>query len=333
MMFNCETYAWFDPNAIERIVESQEQHQPESKVDTFHKLWKELHTKDYPTPKWLAFWMSQVPKFGCDCESFLRKYIADNPPRYDDWFAWTWELHNAVNAKLSCEQTTLDNARACWLGIAKKTKPRLVITIATGTQFKKVLSVTRPYLQAYANRCDADYIELTNQSFDQWQLEKFRVHGFAKQYEQTLFIDSDCYVRPSCPDIFEMGETMLHADIEHNTWWPDWAPFEYGNVLASQGLASKPVGQLLNSGVVLCSKKTADIWKPPAQRLPDSHCSEQWWVQHQCDKFDVTLLPTEFNVQYWFKDFYARLSTAQIIHAANAPNKTELLQKLIAEYP
>jgi hypothetical protein len=299
--------------------------------NVFHAAWKRLHTEKSHTLEAYNAWVKSLPPAGCNCN--YDEALAAVPVRLNDWFAWSVDLHNWVNAKLSYEQTTLDNARACWLGMAPQTKPRLVITIATGTQFKKVLSVTRPYLQAYADRCDANYIELTNQSFDQWQLEKFRVHGFAKQYEQTLFIDSDCYVRPSCPNIFEMGETMLHSDFPHNSWWKDWAVQEYDNVLASQGLASKPVGQLLNSGVVLCSKKTADIWKPPTQRLPDSHCSEQWWVQHQCDSFDVTLLPTQFNVQYWFKDFYDRLSTAQIIHAANAPNKVELLQKLIAEYP
>jgi hypothetical protein len=293
--------------------------------------WEPFHLEPTPSEEKLANWELLIPCGNCKDNYQIIK--AQNPPRFTDWFTWTWEIHEAVNAKLEYEPMSLDNARACWLGIGPQTKSRLVITVATGPKFKGILAVTRPHLLAYAERCDADYIELTNQSFGQWQLEKFRVHGVAKQYEQTLFIDSDCYVRPSCPNIFELGETMLHADIEHNTWWPDWAPFEYDNVLASQGLPPKTVGQLLNSGLVLCSRRTADIWKPPPHRLPDSHCSEQWWVQHQSDAFEVTLLPTEFNVQYWFEDFYERLPNAHIIHVANAPNKIELLQKLISEYP
>jgi hypothetical protein len=299
----------------------------------FPKIWRDIHTEQNPNPIWWDGIVRQIQSLFCDCGQFLETYVCTNPPRYNDWFAWSWELHEAVNAKLGYGSMSIDNARACWLGIGPQTKPKLVITVATGAKFKSILAVTRPHLRAYAERCDADYLELTNQTADQWQMEKFRVYPFAQQYEQTLFIDSDCYVRSACPNIFEMGETMLHSDLPHNTWFDEWAPKEYQRVLESQGIANKPIGGILNSGVVLCSKRTADIWRPPTRRLPDSHCSEQWWVQHQCDAFDVKLLPTECNVQYWFKDFEQRLPTSQIIHLANAGNKLELLQNMIADYP
>lgn len=62
-------------------------------------LWLELHTKEDPTPEWFETWVARVPNFDCGCRSWLREYLVTNPPRYNDWYPWTVELHNAVNVK------------------------------------------------------------------------------------------------------------------------------------------------------------------------------------------------------------------------------------------
>jgi len=72
----------------------------ERQIERYHELWRELHSEQNPTPEWFADWVSRVPNFGCSCRSWLREYIRDNPPRFDDFYAWSVDLHNAVNAKL-----------------------------------------------------------------------------------------------------------------------------------------------------------------------------------------------------------------------------------------
>lgn len=102
MILTCDTYALYDPTAIERSVESDELYQPEPAVKIFHDLWAELHSKQSPTPEWFESWLSRVPKFGCNCQDDFRKYVADNPPDFGaGWYAWTVSAHNFVNAKLN----------------------------------------------------------------------------------------------------------------------------------------------------------------------------------------------------------------------------------------
>lgn len=60
--------------------------------------WKKLHTETFDAEKFEK-WIERIP--GCStCRDNFRKLIESNPPRYDDWCRWTWEIHNAVNAKL-----------------------------------------------------------------------------------------------------------------------------------------------------------------------------------------------------------------------------------------
>jgi glycosyltransferase involved in cell wall biosynthesis len=73
----------------------------EMQRELFRALWDEIHTRDNPDAEWFATWRARVPSFsGCGCGEFLDDYCVTHPPRFDDFPRWSWELHNAVNAKL-----------------------------------------------------------------------------------------------------------------------------------------------------------------------------------------------------------------------------------------
>lgn len=88
-------------------------------------LWRELHTRaltyeDGSDDK-LFIWhfANKIPRYirGCACDEFFNKWRAEHPPVFssrDAYFRWTWELHNAVNAKLGKPEHTLAAARAHW---------------------------------------------------------------------------------------------------------------------------------------------------------------------------------------------------------------------------
>jgi hypothetical protein len=69
-------------------------------IAIYHKLWRDTHTKINPTAKWFSGWMNSIPNIKCGCLEWLKDYIASHEPRFDDWPRYSWELHNAVNAKL-----------------------------------------------------------------------------------------------------------------------------------------------------------------------------------------------------------------------------------------
>ncbi len=77
------------------------------------ELWAELHTS--VTFATLSQWEVKIPNFACGCRKFYDSWVRSNPPRAADFFSWTVDLHNAVNAKLGKPTLTLDDARKIWM--------------------------------------------------------------------------------------------------------------------------------------------------------------------------------------------------------------------------
>lgn len=73
--------------------------------------WRKIHTTQMDEDSFKK-WLTALPK--CDCLEAFLAILKINPPRFDDWFMWTWEIHNAVNAKLSKPEVTWDDAAKLW---------------------------------------------------------------------------------------------------------------------------------------------------------------------------------------------------------------------------
>ena len=67
-----------------------------------------------------------------------------------------------------------------------------------------------------------------------------------------------------------------------------------------------------------------------ATRLPDSHCSEQFFVQYQSRMYRTKALDAKYNWQHWFGDFEEGIAQAQIVHLANHPDKLSGVAKYLA---
>jgi hypothetical protein len=74
--------------------------------------WEPFHREQFPSPERLANWELLIP---CGtCKENYRRIKADNPPRFGDWFTWTWEIHNSVNVELSRCTVSLADAVRTW---------------------------------------------------------------------------------------------------------------------------------------------------------------------------------------------------------------------------
>jgi len=223
-------------------------------------------------------------------------------------------------------------------------KKRLLITVATGDEFWRLLGLTRPFFKEYASKCDADFVALMNTT-QTWPLyEKFRVHKWAGQYDQTLFVDSDCVIKSDCPNLFDMipvGQVGLHDDTPLNSGH-EWLFRSWQRVMDSQQVF-RPLDKphvTLNSGVVMCDRDTAFIWSPPEKPLPEIHEAEQVWVQGTIQDrcMDVFKLPRAFNEQWYSQscepgsspEKWKRLADeAHIVHFAGCPNRFEEIRAFI----
>ncbi len=212
-------------------------------------------------------------------------------------------------------------------------KPRLVITIAIGEAFAKLLELTGPILQRYAADCEADFVALTNTTQQWWGLEKFRIQQFAQAYERTLYVDADVILRDSAPNLFEFvkpGRVAMHDDWLHLPSY-DWLFAERKAILESQNQPMDFLETTWNTGLVLCDREHASIWDPPTKPFLRSHCAEQLWIENNARQFAFFRLPTELNTQYWMPRFDELLPKAKIVHLANCPNdkRIELAKRFI----
>ena len=230
--------------------------------------------------------------------------------------------------------------------IPESKKKRLVITVATGSDFARVLDLTGPFMRAYAERCDADFVALTDTTQNWPMYEKFRVHQWANRYKETLFIDADCLVRSDAENLFEMippNTVAMHNDISinrNNQWFiQSWAM-----VNSSQGV-SRPLPvplRVLNSGVVMCDQQTSVIWRPPDRPLPQTHEDEQIWIQSQIETQGIAVIEL---ARGWNEQWYTQRTedgnspqrwemlaeAAQIIHFARCPNRIPEIQRWIGK--
>jgi hypothetical protein len=214
--------------------------------------------------------------------------------------------------------------------IPTPTSKRLIITIAVGDKYGEILELSRPLMEAYAKKCGADFVALTNATQRWWGLEKFRVKQFQKHYDRTIFFDADLLIKPETPDLFEIVDPArigIHNDNPYNPGGNEaWLTSERSALLNSQGVQladySEPVCQ--NTGVVVCSRGH-DIWNGMKKPFPMKHCDEQFWIEHQAQRYPIQQLTYKFNNQFWFGErFRAQNPSSFIIHFSGCAGRDRL---------
>lgn len=81
-------------------------------------LWKKLHLRAIEKEgtedgKWLADFAKEIP---CgECVRHWREFLANEPPNFTAYFAWTVLAHNGINLRLGKPILSVDQARALYV--------------------------------------------------------------------------------------------------------------------------------------------------------------------------------------------------------------------------
>lgn len=337
--FLCPTCKKFKVQSTQQITDTK---------STQHCHWLKLHnyapdnasTWDVLTAKkWYAEWFATIPNISCNCREEFRQLEEQNQIDFstpEKFFESGWYLHNLVNKKLGKHQLRLEDVIASyWPARHKPQKPNLVICVATGPA-ESSLQITRPSLEAYAQKTNADFLALTNTTEKWWGYEKFRVQQFVPMYQRTLFVDSDLVIKPRCPNLFDIVPPQCigaHDDCYELDVY-EWLYREREEVAQSQGREPHQDHVCLNTGVVVCSRHH-EIWKRPEHELPTHiHCAEQFWVEQQMffQQQPWYRLPTKYNTQWWMHTYNCLKDHADIVHLAMMKDKQDELSKLMNDY-
>lgn len=98
-------------------------------VNVFRVHWLELHCKLNPTQEWFDDWISRIPST-CGCGDDFPKVVELNPPRFDDWFAYSVDLHNAINKKLGKPLVNLHEAKLLYPQCSFDQQPSIANLVA-----------------------------------------------------------------------------------------------------------------------------------------------------------------------------------------------------------
>lgn len=84
----------------------------EKNFDAQREHWRKLHTEIF-TEESFKIWVDTIP--GCpSCKNDFKKILENNPPRFNDWHRWSWEVHNIVNAKINKPEISWEEACRIW---------------------------------------------------------------------------------------------------------------------------------------------------------------------------------------------------------------------------
>lgn len=160
---------------------------------------------------------------------------------------------------------------------------RAVMVVAIGAKAEAELVISRPLMQAYAERYAADYLEFTElPPMNHLCGYKYVLAQVAKSYEQTLLLDADVIVMPDAPDIFRevpvrkwgLVDDLQNLCVSSGT---AWLTDEFNEQADSLGLPRIQTTRAWNSGLVVAPTDAFREYYPPPGDVPAVWCAEQHW--------------------------------------------------------
>jgi hypothetical protein len=186
-----------------------------------------------------------------------------------------------------------------------KVYDRAVCVIAANDRAEAELACVRDSIIQYAQRCNADYIELTgNQAQENWPMSnKYRVEQVTKVYDKTLYLDCDIAIKDNAPDLFECtpdDKISAYDEIE-DFINQDWIVKEQQIIIGKLKDITyncAPGRRMINGGVMVIPKSLSHYYSQPADPYPNIWCFDQHLLSMRLPAGQFYSLPKTFNTTW-----------------------------------
>lgn len=213
-----------------------------------------------------------------------------------------------------------------------------VITVTIGEKYGALAKVTHPTMRSYAERIGADFVviddlppALKEQGFTPY-FAKLSLPEYFKTYHRMIFIDTDCIVRPDCPNLFDLVPPHRVGIFKEGEFIPrrvhdlEMAARTYKTQIRMD--PSEWRGEYYNTGVMVVSRIHKTIFKPiDLNQIDIQHgwdYGEQGWINIQLLNSSTPIEELEYR--------YNRMTVmdektgedrhaSYIIHYAGAPEQ------------
>ena len=207
---------------------------------------------------------------------------------------------------------------------------KALVTQAFGDDWKKILNLTQPRMEAYCKRHQIDFIALEKPLVEPVQYTKSAIGNImaAKGYDQVTFVDSDVLITKDCPDIGE--DAGVFCAFDEGAFLD--RKLDMGKLAGAFGAIIDP-RFYVNTGVfVISSKAVGALSMPPLGLLPN-HFAEQTWMNIMVHIWNIHLteLDPVYNCMTSVEQHFGldRYKDAMCIHYAGQSNNMTNMTNMI----
>lgn len=214
-------------------------------------------------------------------------------------------------------------------------RDKALVTIGVGAEALAMLKHTRPAMQAYATRCDADFVELAWPGHPQWPMSaKFALPRVLDHYPRIAYVDADVLLRPGCIDLFQScqpHEMGVVDELPHRSPAQQRQYQQFRAALNLRDVRHPP--WYFNAGVMVVPRSHQRLLLPPAKPMPVYHCAEQDHTNAQLldSGLPYRLLDRRCNWQNWTDEGFQRAPPDAILHFSGGGPGRDRRPELIAE--
>lgn len=148
---------------------------------------------------------------------------------------------------------------------------RAIITLTVGKEYTKMARLTHPLMLRYAKFCRADFVSYRTRTVPRsWPVhfQKFRSCRQALgKYDRVMFLDTDCVVFPSCPDLFSLVTPGMFGGFDEISFWgPAWGMTQLFKLRVCRPTVKLELwnGAHLNAGVWVFDKRHRKLFADPS---------------------------------------------------------------------
>jgi glycosyltransferase involved in cell wall biosynthesis len=300
----------------------------------------------------------------CQCENagwcdLFKKEMTYDPPN------WQWckslsedqrrDYFNKMDSTVRVLKKAPDETKADIVNffdiLPEKKSKYAVCVIPANDSAMELLDITRSGVKKYAEKCGADYIELSGDQNPNWPMSnKYRLNRVAKAYDKTLYLDCDIVVKDDAPNIFELTpDDKISAYDEYeifeqrnDTGWIrkqqesiflttlDSFPEEIKEEYVKNG--EFITESMINGGVLVVPNALADYYKQPSSPYTKFWCFDQHLLTLELPEEKFNNLTHKFNCEYERKDFWNFIHDAHFIHLNGLNDKPDLRKSLLNQF-
>jgi len=138
----------------------------------------------------------------------------------------------------------------------------LVLTISIGEFNEKLKKFTHPTIKKYANKINADFLEINQSEIGDPKWEKTQIYNLLNRYKRIIYFDNDLIIREDCPNLFDLVKETEFGALNEKKYRINSEKIKIESIKYGFEL-EKITNDFYNTGVMVISRQHKNLFKPP----------------------------------------------------------------------